>query len=358
MSEENMNNGFPSAEGGQQSQGSEYSGGVYDPGYYNNQGQGGYPQSSQYDNYQNQANYQGQTDNYYDDVPQDYQDGYNQVQNRNELLELLPADLHNTPVAQKFKNVSDVVKAMNHLYEMTGKKVESFKEQDWQRWAQIRSTVEGVPSSPDEYRFDPGMLPEHLHPYVNGATEEELGEFFQQAYELGLSNEKAHKAYEFMIGGMHSVIEEMSHTTAKGMAEAMGELSKEWGGEKDTPEAQARIKSKMNNIQAGVYEVAPKLCGITASEFETALLEIRGEKPVSGAAYKAFMKMASGLGSLVYNSSSVGYGNVAPVDAKQNFESMAKDPEITKILLDPRHPQNKEMREKFNRYSRIMHGEE
>lgn len=359
MSEENMSGGVPASEGGQQSyqSGSEYSGGIYDPNYYNNQGQGGYPQSGQYDN-----NYQGQgqypNNNYYDDVPNQYLDNFQHAQNRNELLDLISEDLHNTPVAQKFKNVNDVVKAMNHLYEMTGKKVESFKEQDWQRWAQIRNTVEGVPSSPAEYRIDPGMLPEHLQHYAAGATQEELDEFFQQAHELGLSNENAHKAYEFMVGGMHSVVEAISHETAKGMSEAMGELSKEWGGEKDTPEAQARIKAKMNNIQAGVYEVAPKLCGLTTNEFENAMAEVRGEKPISGAALKAFMKIASGLGSLVYNSASTGYGNIAPVDAKQNFESMASDPEITKILLDPRHPQNKEMREKFNRYSRIMHGEE
>lgn len=258
------------------------------------------------------------------------------------LQDVLASEFHNTPAGMKYQTVDDLAKAYNHAESLIHKKVENFKEKDWEAYATINEVKFGIPKEYTGYDFSDVALDDGVFDVI-GESDDKLDAFAQVMHKCGVSRDAAKQLYaefnhyENAIEGYKQ--QQKSAISGKNLAAIKNEWGKAFGAKKSA------VENALNNIM-------PKLGIGTASEIKEAFREfIETSNPV-------ILRTLTALGELGQSSPNAGYGNVmSPVDAKTMTEQMLADPNTRDALTNPYHKDHKRLSLEFQRLHKIQAGE-
>ena len=236
----------------------------------------------------------------------------------------LPDGLDREPSLRNFDSVDKLAKSYVHAVKKMGVPPEQMLKipQEGEAWDDFYTAM-GRPESPMAYDF-------------GGNDSEEMNDFREAAFELGLTQNQAHNLLEKVAENAQN--EQAKHNEALEQAEMQGfkQLQKDWGGDYD------------KNM-----DYARRAFGRYASPEALELMENTGlgNHPEM---LKLFSKIGEQLSEeqlLPGNAS--GFGQ-SPGDAESTLRERMNDPEFRNALINAHHPNHKEaVAEKSKLYGRM-----
>ena len=236
----------------------------------------------------------------------------------------LPDGLDREPSLRNFDSVDKLAKSYVHAVKKMGVPPEQMLKipQEGEPWDDFYTAM-GRPESPMAYDF-------------GGNDSEEMNDFREAAFELGLTQNQAHNLLEKVAENAQN--EQAKHNEALEQAEMQGfkQLQKDWGGDYD------------KNM-----DYARRAFGRYASPEALELMENTGlgNHPEM---LKLFSKIGEQLSEeqlLPGNAS--GFGQ-SPGDAESTLRERMNDPEFRNALINAHHPNHKEaVAEKSKLYGRM-----
>jgi len=237
----------------------------------------------------------------------------------------LPDGLDREPSLRNFDSVDKLAKSYVHAVKKMGVPPDQMLKipQEGESWDDFYTAM-GRPESPMAYNFE-GMN-----------DSEELNDFRQAAFELGLTQNQAHSHLEKVAENAGNQQQMQNEAMEKAEMEGFKALQKEWGGDYD------------KNM-----DFARRAFGRYASPEALELMETTGlgNHPEI---LKIFSKIGEQLSEeqlLPGNAS--GFGQ-SPGDAEASLRERMNDPEFRNALINAHHPNHKEaVAEKSRLYGRI-----
>ena len=236
----------------------------------------------------------------------------------------LPDGLDREPSLRNFDSVDKLAKSYVHAVKKMGVPPEQMLKipQEGEPWDDFYTAM-GRPESPMAYDF-------------GGNDSEEMNDFREAAFELGLTQNQAHNLLEKVAENAQN--EQAKHNEALEQAEMQGfkQLQKDWGGDYD------------KNM-----DYARRAFGRYASPEALELMENTGlgNHPEM---LKLFSKIGEQLSEeqlLPGNAS--GFGQ-SPGDAESTLRERMNDPDFRNALINAHHPNHKEaVAEKSKLYGRM-----
>jgi hypothetical protein len=223
------------------------------------------------------------------------------------------------PSVSKYKDLEGFVRAHREMENLVGKKADDFSKKDWQTYKAMMSSVDGIPPSADGYEIDP--LP------VSGTeslmTEEDTLAIQDISYSLGLNNEQAQALHDVGHIFCEKISEIRQQQADEQFEKCMSNLADSWGN---------AFESKINSIESAVSHVLPQLVGADAETIREELFEAGVyNSPV-------MLKILSAVGEIMTDSSSRGYSNITPSDARYRLDNIKNDNELMKARVNRHDP--------------------
>lgn len=238
-------------------------------------------------------------------------------------------------VVSRFNDLPSLVKSYSEARSIIGKKVGSFAESDWKTYANIMSPIMNIPTSPDGYDID-FDTPEGGESLI---AEQDSRDIMVMCHQLGLNKEQAQALHDGVQGFVENINTQMEQKGVQALESSVATLEKEWGNATDT---------KMNAVNNAIHNVLPKLCGVDAEVLKNELIE------ANVYCSPTFMKILANIGELAMESSSRGYNNMAPADARTRFDHLTQDPDFMRARCDQNHPNHKAAKEEFSALCRLV----
>jgi hypothetical protein len=237
----------------------------------------------------------------------------------------LPPDLQHA--VKDHNDLPGFVRAFIDTKNFVGKKFEEFSQQDAQRFQALMSNVDSIPS-PDGYQIDP--IP--LNGGESSLMEEDTQSIRELSHGLGLSNEQAQMLHDVADDFVKRVVDARQNEVNCAHENCLRDLAGAWGN---------AYEGKIQAIENAISNVLPQFLGTDSESIREELQNVQlYNSPV-------LLKTLAFLGEMMMDSSSRGYGNIAPMDAQSRFENMRNDPEFMKARLNRHHPMHQQAVEQF-----------
>jgi hypothetical protein len=236
--------------------------------------------------------------------------------------------------AKNFKTAEEALKAYINARQMIGKKVEEYSAKDWENYSQMRAQLEGIPSSPEDYKID--MDPKNDR--QNTFTPEDIKAFKTMAHTMGLNEKQSQQLYDFMNEMGNQVLNNDSQSQQEYIISNYNELAKDWGN---------AWEWKVKAISNCVENILPQVTGLSSERIKKEIFD-------SGAYNNAIlMKIFSAMGELRMDGASTGYGNLAPMDAQMRLDQKRSDPDWRNAIANQFHPMHQEASQELHNLIRM-----
>jgi hypothetical protein len=268
---------------------------------------------------------------------QDYEGGYAPQGGQQDWRANLPPDLQNS--MQRFNSPEGLAKAYHEAMGLISKKVDSFSQQDWNTYANMRAETTGIPPSPDYYQIDMAPLREGS---INTFSQDDVESLKEISHEMGLNNQQTQQLYGVLNELGNEILQHNEDYAQHYTVNNMNELAQDWGNACET---------KLRAVSNCVENILPQITGVSAERIKDEIME-------SGAHNSALlMKIFAALGELSSESSSYGYNNIAPMDAGMRLSQLKSDPEWSNAVVNKFHPMHRQAREELATLTRMKNGE-
>lgn len=250
----------------------------------------------------------------------------------------LPPELQSE--ASRFKSLPDLVKGYASARELIGKKVQDFSQQNFETYNAMVSQYGGIPATENNYDI---AVYEDSDNMRNLFDENDLSVLKKIAHDNHLTNDQAQNLYdtmnEYLYNAQLEWVDKMNAQMEDVRKQTQEHLSQVWGSEYD---------NKVQALQTCVNDIIPKLTGYSPEDIANSL---------SGIDFNPVLAtFLAQIGSIMTEKRSVGYNNVAPVDAKVKLDQIYSDPATREILGNINHPRHRELQNELMSLVRMRDG--
>ena len=232
-------------------------------------------------------------------------------------------------LVNRFDSPESLVRAYREAQGLISKRTSEFSQQDWQSYAMMQQQLMGIPASYDGYNINTEPLSEDR---FNTFTKEDTQALKEISHALGLTNDQAQGFYTVLNEMGNQLADENEQAVEEYVVTNINELDHDWGEACDT---------KLQAVSNCVENILPALTGISSDR-------IKQEVVASGIENSAMlMKIFAAIGELGSEGRSMGYNNLAPMDASMRLEHMKADRETASIMANRMHPMHNQVKREF-----------
>lgn len=245
-------------------------------------------------------------------------------------LDSLPEDLKQSKVLSKFNGVEDLAKAYDSLSDILGKRVTEFTEEDWAKYVDAQSKHFEIPSTIEDYYIDRPPLEDGS---IHALNDTEFGLLKELSFDLGLSKDQAQALYTGANSILNGINQERVQGQTKYLQEQESLFEKNWGN---------AMEEKQQMMANCLEKFLPDVSGKDTAYWADKITSLGLDHDFD------FCNLLAKIGESVSESRSIGYNNLAPMDAEMRLNQMRSDPTIMSIVTNSLHPNHKQLSEEFD----------
>ncbi len=234
----------------------------------------------------------------------------------------------------RFKDPESLAKAYMGAVDLISKKVSDFSSEDVGRYGEMIEHLRDIPADPKGYSIDVSEIDGRQ----NLMSDQDVEDLKALSKDMGLNRNQSQYLYDALNGMANNIIADRVEEIKGAEQQVMSDLARDWG---------KAFEHKKASLGICVNDVIPKLTGASpdavSASFQAAVM--------AGGSIVA--KTLAAFGEMCSNSQSSGYNNIAPMDAKLQFEHFKKDKTNEQAMMDPRHPRHKQATEEFRRLAKL-----